>query len=618
MDGAVKEKLEKCLQLESPKSFFLSAGAGAGKTRSLVELLKYIIGQYSVDFKTQGKYVAVITYTNAAADEIKNRLDFDPLVKVSTIHSFVWEIIKGFDEDIKAFLKKNLQEEINDIRAKQAKGRSHTQNRQKLLEKKEERLSFIPKIKHFVYNPTGDNRERNSLNHAEVIQIGADFISNKKVLQNIIIQKFPILLIDECQDTNRYLIDALFALQKAYRSKFTLGLFGDMMQRIYLDGKEKLEQSLSSEWVLLEKKMNHRSQKRIVDLVNKIRSAADGKKQYPRIEKTEGIVRFFVFDSSVSGKEELENKVKQRMLGITGSSAWNSNEIKTLVLEHRMAARRTGFLNMFVALNESQNFKTGFLDGTLEFVNFFAEIIYPLFTAQEANDQFTIMRILKKYVPALSYDVLKDVPNQLESIKDIKAKLKKLYELYKTNQKVTFLEILREVQRLKLFDIPKELYAFSKEDFDSGASQAKINSEAQDITDKQLGMIRKFLEGPFQQIQFYSEYIKNKSPFATHQGVKGLEFDHVMVIIDDEDARGFLFKYERLFEVKPLPETNLKNIEEGKETVMDRTRRLFYVACSRAKESLALVIYSQSPKQVEQFLIKNGWALPEEVITKLS
>lgn len=40
MTDIVDDKIYRCLDLENPKSFFLFAGAGSGKTRSLVESLK--------------------------------------------------------------------------------------------------------------------------------------------------------------------------------------------------------------------------------------------------------------------------------------------------------------------------------------------------------------------------------------------------------------------------------------------------------------------------------------------------------------------------------------------------------------------------------------------------
>jgi len=85
------------------------------------------------------------------------------------------------------------------------------------------------------------------------------------------------------------------------------------------------------------------------------------------------------------------------------------------------------------------------------------------------------------------------------------------------------------------------------------------------------------------------------------------------VVMDDAEAGGFLFSFEKLFGAKALTATDLKNEREGNETGVDRTRRLFYVTCSRAKESLALVAYSSAPDTVRQTLIEQGWFGPEEI-----
>src|ERR1039458_2991926 len=57
--------------------------------------------------------------------------------------------------------------------------------------------------------------------------------------------------------------------------------------------------------------------------------------------------------------------------------------------------------------------------------------------------------------------------------------------------------------------------------------------------------IDKFLGAPFSQVEPYAKYVTGVAPFDTHQGVKGLQFDRVMVITDDSDAGGFLFSYDR-------------------------------------------------------------------------
>jgi DNA helicase-2/ATP-dependent DNA helicase PcrA len=87
-----------------------------------------------------------------------------------------------------------------------------------------------------------------------------------------------------------------------------------------------------------------------------------------------------------------------------------------------------------------------------------------------------------------------------------------------------------------------------------------------------------------------------------------------MAIIDDSEARGFLFPYEKLFGIKSKTDNDIKNEREGKETGIDRTRRLFYVICSRAKESLAIVAYTDNPAGLRASLSGKGWFDDAEII----
>ena len=101
--------------------------------------------------------------------------------------------------------------------------------------------------------------------------------------------------------------------------------------------------------------------------------------------------------------------------------------------------------------------------------------------------------------------------------------------------------------------------------------------------------------------------------FDTHQGVKGLQFKRVMVILDDAEARGFMFGYGKLLGDKELSATDQKNISERKDSSIDRTRRLLYVTCSRAERSLALVVYAENPEAVKSHVIHKGWFADGEV-----
>ena len=104
-----------------------------------------------------------------------------------------------------------------------------------------------------------------------------------------------------------------------------------------------------------------------------------------------------------------------------------------------------------------------------------------------------------------------------------------------------------------------------------------------------------------------------QAAFDTHQGVKGLEFDRVMVIMDDADARGRWFSYEKLFGVLPETPVDVRNKREGKDTSIDRARRLFYVTCTRAKHSLAVLAYSEEPAKVKNTALSKGWFKEDEI-----
>src|SRR5690606_32766836 len=85
--------------------------------------------------------------------------------------------------------------------------------------------------------------------------------------------------------------------------------------------------------------------------------------------------------------------------------------------------------------------------------------------------------------------------------------------------------------------------------------------------------------------------------------------------MDDGEARGFLFGYDKLLGAKAPTAADIKNAQEGKETSLDRTRRLFYVTCSRARSSLALVAYSPDPTAGRAHVIANEWISADEVLS---
>lgn len=607
----VDDEIYSCLNLDKPKSFFLFAGAGSGKTRSLVEVLKRFRENNIHRLRTNAQQLAIITYTNAACDEIKRRLEFDPAFRVSTIHSFAWELIQPHTHDIKIMLKVRLQTDIGELEEAQRKGRAGSkaaEDRPRQIAAKRKRLESLSTVRKFTYNPNGENSGRDSLNHAEVIALTAELLSSRPLLQTILIRKFPVLLVDESQDTKKELIEALFTVQRTHKDQFSLGLFGDTMQRIYMDGKEDLGLALPDDWVTPKKIYNYRCPRRVVKLINKIRQDVDQNSQEP-VKENEGLVRLFIKDvGQPIDKTAFENVVCQKMAEFTNDILWTDpKENKTLTLEHHMAAQRGGFSNFFSALYVDK-LKTGLIDGTLSSITFFSQKVLPLINSLEVNNQFSVSRILNNHSPLMIKERFENSENPKAEIKKAKEAVDALYSLWENDSDPTLQSILKEINRSGLFKVPDSLATIA-------GRQDKDFELVEDDVDPIIDAWDKALASHFSEFKEYVYYISDKSRFGTHQGIKGLEFPRVIVVLDDEDSGGNFFSYEKLFGVKALTKPDIEKQAKGKETSIDRTRRLFYVTCSRAEESLAIIAYTSEPNKVKENALRQEWFTEEEIIT---
>lgn len=614
----LRETMSACLDIEKPKSFFLYAGAGTGKTRAVVEAMDILRSRYGTQFRQSGQKVAVITYTNAACDEIRRRIDFDPIFAVSTIHSFAWEQIRTYHKDISTWLRAHLAADIAELAEKQAKGRAGTKaaaEREVQIEAKHKRLKHLDAIKQFTYNPNGENIGKNSLNHAEVIALSAAFLANKPLMRQVLIRKHPVLLIDESQDTQKDLVDAVFALQSENPNKFCLALFGDTMQRIYADGKVGLEQAVPTDWEKPALVVNHRCPKRIVTLLNQIRSEADGAQQKPRQDAQEGVVRLFLINDDDVDKQKMEAEAGRVMAEVASDDEWlNPETVKVLTLEHHMAARRGGFAGFFEPLYRIGRFATGLLDGTLSGVAFFAQQVLPLVEALQAKDRFAVAQVVKDYSPLVSADRLGASEASLEEIRKAVKSVESMFSLWDDGTDPVLLDVLKTIAHEGLFGIP-DVFAPILSDTNAEVDEAEpVPADTEDDRNPAIDAWREALSVPFSQLEAYVDYISDRSPFGTHQGIKGLQFPRVMVILNDNEARGFMFSYEKLFGAKALTATDEQNQIEGKDTSIDRTRRLFYVTCSRAQQSLAVVVYTKEADKVAKHMNDLGWFENDEIV----
>lgn len=599
VDDDIKQQLEACISEETRNSFFLFAGAGSGKTYSLVELLKQIKAKWGDKLARESRQVAVITYTNAATDEIKSRGNFGSLFHISTIHSFLWDVIQPYQKEIKKLYLGYLDEEIRALTEKKEsikkkEGKTYLGVVEK-LQKYEERKKEKEKTDKFIYDPNGDNLKTNSLNHQDILKIGFDQINQNRLLREILSQQYPFMLIDESQDTNRKLVEAFFMIQQDFPENFTLGFIGDIKQRIYMDGKENMKASIPEGWLQPQKRMNYRCDKRIVELANQIAKGIDGSEQVPRVDAGEGIVHLFLA-SADADKQVAERMVCERMKIFSEDEKWEmeADEVKVLTLEHRMAVTRLGFVRFHDLFNGCDKYKMSYLQGQMPEMAVFTKAVFPLLDSLREGKNAEVLDLFKRNSPLM--EAVQDT-DYVERLRFIKSKLEELkeYDLGKTTAR----ECMRYVNDNKLFVVPQLVCD-------------ALNSVGEE-EDKAVEVWKKALDLPLYEFKAYDDYVSDRTMYATHQGVKGLEFPRVLVLIDEKDAKGNLFSYERLFEVKPLSDTDIKNRKEGKETSVERTMRLLYVTCTRAQHSLALLMYTSNLEKAKETAVAKSWFKDEEI-----
>jgi DNA helicase-2/ATP-dependent DNA helicase PcrA len=599
--------MQACLNLADPKSFFLYAGAGSGKTYSLVEAIRELKSRERERLTFEGRRIAVITYTNAACDEILRRLEFDPLVEVSTIHAFAWCLIQGFDNEIREWLRIKLTKDIEKIEGELARSRGDNKtsraNRRK-LQSKIRRLENLDEITKFIYSPTGDNRERQALNHDEVIKLTAAFVSERPLL-DVLVDRYPVVLIDESQDTHAPVMEAFLKVQQLAKTRFCLGLLGDTMQQIYGHGVTRLDKAIPGDWLKPEKIVNRRCPRRVVELINVIRSTADTHQQTPMPDAIEGLVRMYCISESQQAPN-LEEGIAHSMAALTGDGEWATGPEgrKTLILEHKMAGRRMGFEKLFTPLHAVEHLQTGLLDGTLPALRVFSEGVLPILNAK--NDHFLLLEAVRSRSPLLSKEVMQSTGDQSAHMQRVENATRALLSLYERSDP-TLSEVATLLLQTQLLDVPENLV---------GAMVLGAPGEAPDPEDTNAMTnyaYQQFLERPFSELAAFASYADGLSAYGTHQGVKGLEFPRVMVVINDEEAGGFLFSYDKLLGVKEPTKTDRDNERDGKDNALARTRRLLYVTCSRAEKSLAIVVYTPQPALAKQNVVAAGWLKESEV-----
>ncbi|RAS27727.1 MULTISPECIES: ATP-dependent helicase [unclassified Pseudomonas] len=617
----VSEETRKILDtISEGKSFLLSGGAGSGKTYSLVEVITNL-----VTLKPLAR-VACITYTNAAVREIEGRASH-PNLHVSTIHDFLWGVIKHFQVELKEVLLALINDdEISAFKVLDANGEST-----KLAE-----IEGEVRYKEYVKFREG------VISHDEVIVLANEMFKRYDKLCRILKDCYPYVLVDEYQDTQAEVVDILLTQLTRVGDPNVVGFFGDAMQAIYDEGIGDLD-SYKGEGVgqvrEIKKEENRRNPKNVIDLANKLRS--DGLHQVPSKDLNapnmdeDGNVKSGCIQFLYSSNDDVN--IVKKFLG------WNFSEpsgAKELNLTHNLIAAKAGFSELMriydgdKILEYVRRVKNYIKKSDADFVSdgkTFGEVLLELKCGKvgkalkdiEPTDGMAayIAEHQAVYNEALGYqyselaslyvdkDQLIDDQksdrgelgrgggNRDDLIKHL-FKIQKNVQLYLEGNFNEFLRITEHAVTSKNDKVRLKEKVVSLSQVDGKTVQqvideantgglVRVDDRLQSFVESKRYIYNQVAALPFVQFQKLFEYLEGFTPFSTQHKTKGREFPDVLVVLNNGRWNSYNFEY-------------LFTDRADKESVVSRTRKILYVCCTRAKSNLALFYHSPSDAVIEK------------------
>ncbi len=287
-----KRQLQAVQHTEGP--LLLLAGAGSGKTRTIIHRAAYLIHEKKVNPDS----LLIVTFTNKAAAELRNRLygQFNIFARrlwVGTFHSVCARILRKenanfyFNSDfvifdtvdqksiVKNILKKN---KIDPDKFGYSGMLSVISNMKTNLVQPEDFFEFNNRsldseITHKIYVEYQKQLElNNALDYDDLLMYTALLLHNYDNIAKIYRKKFSYIMIDEYQDTNyvQYKI-----LEKLTNSDKNICAVGDEDQAIYSWRGATVKNMLNfhkdfSNATLIRLEQNYRSTTQILDLANDI------------------------------------------------------------------------------------------------------------------------------------------------------------------------------------------------------------------------------------------------------------------------------------------------------------------------------------------------------------
>lgn len=531
-------KLRSCL--DDGSSFLFEAGAGAGKTYSLLAALRHILKDRGREFQRSNQYVACVTYTNVARDMILAQTDGHPAIYCDTTHAFAWLLMSPF--------QKQLCSLVMDLPG-------WSEHKAEMAEERVETVSY-------ALGRRSVSGSSVSLHHDDLFPLFITLMESPKFV-SAVTSRFPIILVDEYQDTNAALIECFKQRLLGTPRGPQIGFFGDHWQKIYGDGCGSIEHDALKR---IDKRANFRSAAPIVECLNRIRPELS---QHAEDSSSTGSVNVFHTngwpgrrltanhwqgDMPASDAAQALKLVRARLM----ESGWHfGKETKILMLTHRALANELGYGSMRTVFKFSDSF-TRKSDTTIAFFHEHLEPAARAFLSKRAGKMFEAIDaehpIMKSHCDKAKWS----------------AAMKRLCEL---RQSGTVGDVLMHLASTELPILSEAVVRQNKalaETLESGKAPEGRLKEFHDLQ-----------AVSYSEIIALCEYLDGHSPFETKHGVKGDQFENVLVVF----GRGWNDYDFNLY----LQMATNENLIASRRVAYERYRNLFYVAVSRPRKRLALL-----------------------------
>lgn len=533
--------------IDQHQCFRLEAGAGAGKTYSLVQALKRLISERGSDYLRRGQKVACITYTNVAKREISQEIDEHPAVLVETIHAFCWGCMGQFQSVLRAEVGK-LQRHAEKIAAAGGIGNRRI----------EYDLGYF-----------GIHDDRITLYHDDIPELMGFFLAMPKFRQ-IFTGSYPVVFIDEYQDTNDEFMGALATHFLEPKKGPLIGLFGDHWQTIYRDDFD-LAALPNVEGV--DKGSNFRSVPAVVDMLNRLRPTLP---QVVDDETAQGEARAFHANGYTGERTDTAHSKLDTPPDVTRAyvaalrnqlqnEGWDFSPgvTKVLMLTHAALAAEQGYPSIADIFKSHQDAISKLDDATLEFLG---RVVEPTCAAYKAKRYGQMFNVLGRAGTLQQ-------PSEKQAWADDMKSLDALRENGTVGEVLVF---LKKTRRPRLPDnVTRREDEMSA--FDPAAGEPEKPS---------VDRHRRLRDVKYQEIVNLVRFVDGFTPFATQHSVKGAEFENVLVVFGGGWNH---YNWPRMLEYMVAGGKPTAAHQKG----FNRARNLFYVSVSRPKRRLA-VLFTQT------------------------